>query len=236
MSGEEDFLKRWSRRKREVAEAEKPASPTATTDVVDATAPDSKTASETPAPGTAEFDPATLPPIESINALSDVTAFLRADVPAELTRAALRRVWAADPVIRNFVGLAENSWDFTDPTAMPGFGPLEATEQVRRMIAEVIDQIGQVAKPAASEAVTESALAPENANKPNAIAAESDKKNDIGVHTLADEPKQNDAQLLGNQALLQSNKEDIAVRHDVTQEQEKSRQFSHRSHGGALPE
>lgn len=234
MSGEEDFLKRWSRRKREVAEAEKPAPPIAKTDAVDATAPDSKIASEIPAPGTAEFDPATLPPIESINALSDVTAFLRADVPAELTRAALRRVWAADPVIRDFVGLAENSWDFTDPTAMPGFGPLEPTEQVRRMIAEVIDQIGQAAKPAAPEAVTESAS--ENSNKSNAIMAEKDKKNIGEVHTPADEPKQNDAQLPGNQELLQSNKEDIAARHDVTQEQEKPRQFSHRSHGGALPE
>lgn len=235
MSGEEDFLKRWSRRKREVAVAEKPAPPIAKTDAVDATAPDSKIASETPAAGRTKFDPATLPPIESINALSDVTAFLRADVPAELTRAALRRVWAADPVIRDFVGLAENSWDFTDPTAMPGFGPLEATEQVRRMIAEVVDQIGQAAKPAAPEAVTEPAPA-ENANKSNALTAEMDKKNTVEACTLADEPKQNDAQLPGNQALLQGNKEDVAMQHDVTQEQEKSRQFSHRSHGGALPE
>jgi hypothetical protein len=51
-----------------------------------------------------------------------------------------------------------------------------------------------------------------------------------------DEPKQNDAGLLGSQALLQSSKEDIALQHDVTQEQEKPRQFSPRSHGGALPE
>ena len=84
----------------------------------------------------AEFDPATLPPIESITALSDATAFLRAGVPADLTRAALRRVWTVDPAIRDFVGLAENAWDFTDPNAMPGFGPLEDTEEVRRMIAE----------------------------------------------------------------------------------------------------
>ena len=141
---EEDFLKRWSRRKRDVAEAEKPAPPAAK-----AAKPvragrrcfrrDGKT--------DAEFDPATLPPIESITALSDVTAFLRAGVPAELTRAALRRVWTADPAIRDFVGLAENAWDFTDPAAMPGFGPLESTEEVRRMIAQVVDQIGEAARP-----------------------------------------------------------------------------------------
>ena len=89
-----------------------------------------------------EFDLASLPPIESINALTDVTAFLRKGVPAELTRAALRRVWTADPAIRDFVGLAENAWDFTDPAAMPGFGPLESTDEVRRMIARIVDKIG----------------------------------------------------------------------------------------------
>ena len=67
-----------------------------------------------------EFDIASLPPIESINALTDVTAFLRQGVPAELTRAALRRVWTADPAIRDFVGLAENAWDFTDPDGDAG--------------------------------------------------------------------------------------------------------------------
>ncbi len=94
-------------------------------------------APETPEP---EFDPATLPPLESISSVSDITAFLRAGVPADLTRAALRRVWTADPAIRDFVGLAENAWDFTDPNAMPGFGPLEMTDEVRRMIAEVVDR------------------------------------------------------------------------------------------------
>ena len=78
------------------------------------------------------FDPATLPPIESITADSDIRAFLQSGVPADLTKAALRRVWTTDPAIRDFIGIAENQWDFTDPTAMPGFGPLEATDDVAR--------------------------------------------------------------------------------------------------------
>lgn len=65
-----------------------------------------------------------LPPIESITADSNVTAFLRADVPAELTRAALRRAWTIDPSIRDFIGIAENQWDFNDPDGILGFGPL----------------------------------------------------------------------------------------------------------------
>ena len=60
-------------------------------------------------------------------------------MPAELTRAALRRVWVADPKIRDFVGLSENSWDFNAPNAVPGFGPLEMTEELR---AEVMRMVG----------------------------------------------------------------------------------------------
>jgi TorA maturation chaperone TorD len=33
-----------------------------------------------------------------------------------------------DPAIRDFIGIAENQWDFNDPTAMPGFGPLRADD------------------------------------------------------------------------------------------------------------
>jgi Protein of unknown function (DUF3306) len=53
-----------------------------------------------------------LPPIESIDAASDIRCFLTPDVPVELTRAALRRAWVADPAIRDFVGVSENSSDF----------------------------------------------------------------------------------------------------------------------------
>jgi hypothetical protein len=58
-----------------------------------------------------------LPPIESIGAESDIRCFLAPGVPAELTRAALRRAWVVDPAIRDFVGLSENSWDFDRPSA-----------------------------------------------------------------------------------------------------------------------
>lgn len=73
------------------------------------------------------FDPSSLPSIEEITATTDVRAFLESRVPAELTRAALRQVWTSDPAIRDFIGIAENQWDFNDPNAIPGFGPLEVT-------------------------------------------------------------------------------------------------------------
>src|SRR5258707_5962940 len=105
MSGSENFLARWLRLK-DKSERELPAA-----DV----------------PSAPAFDPASLPPIESIVADSDIRQFLQAQVPEELTRAALRSAWTADPAIRDFVGIAENQWDFNDHAAMAGFGPLEAT-------------------------------------------------------------------------------------------------------------
>jgi hypothetical protein len=225
---DEDFLKRWSRRKREVAkeEASRAPEPDVTAEAADAPAPDK---TET------QFDPATLPPVESITSLSDVTAFLREGVPAELTRAALRRVWTADPAIRDFVGLAENAWDFTDPNAMPGFGPLEDTDEVRRMIARVVGEIGKAAQPDEAGMAASRTENAENLNDSKVI------EDDQGVGGASDsdaaeeEQKQNPAQDLGNQVLLQRNKEDIAPQHDVTEAQEKPKQLPQRLHGGALP-
>jgi hypothetical protein len=70
------------------------------------------------------FDPATLPPIESIDAQTDITAFLQNDVPEKLRLAALRRAWTVDPAIRDLMGLLENDWNFNDPNSTPGFGEL----------------------------------------------------------------------------------------------------------------
>jgi hypothetical protein len=41
--------------------------------------------------------------------------------PADLTRATLRRAWSADPAMRGFIGLSENSWDFNATDGVPGF-------------------------------------------------------------------------------------------------------------------
>ncbi|MFO1108761.1 MAG: DUF3306 domain-containing protein [Bradyrhizobium sp.] len=124
---DEEFLKRWSRRKQEakVAEQSPPAAE-----------PAAATASNSPEP---EIDLSKLPTIDSITAATDITEFLRKGIPAELSRAALRRAWAADPAIRDFVGLAENAWDFTDPDAIPGFGALQGSpEQIGAMVERVL--------------------------------------------------------------------------------------------------
>jgi hypothetical protein len=156
---EEDFLKRWSRRKQEAKTAETApiAEPVVTPPAVEPVEP--------------EIDLTTLPPIDSISAATDITTFLRKGIPAELSRAALRRAWAADPAIRDFVGLAENAWDFTDPNAMPGFGALQGTpEQIGAMVERVLGNVRETAENLLKEPA-ESGRSEHKPDRPEAISA-----------------------------------------------------------------
>ena len=130
---DEEFLARWSRRKREAKVAADAPAPAQTAETSN---PASPVTAEDPA--NAEMDLSSLPPIDSITAATDVTAFLRQGIPQDLSRAALRRAWASDPTIRDFVGLAENAWDFNDPHAMPGFGPLDYSDE---QLGALVDRI-----------------------------------------------------------------------------------------------
>src|SRR5262245_8312418 len=118
---EDKFLVRWSRRKQEAKASATQPDPAMHDNMQSASPPAVKDEE-------VEFDLSSLPSLDSITSATDVKAFLRKGIPQELTRAALRRAWSADPTIRDFVGLAENAWDFNDPSAMPGFGPLDYSE------------------------------------------------------------------------------------------------------------
>ncbi|MBR0714692.1 DUF3306 domain-containing protein [Bradyrhizobium liaoningense] len=136
---EEEFLARWFRRKREQRADVAPAEP----------AKPAEALSAPPAPAAKdderELDLSDLPSIDEITAATDITAFLRKGIPQELSHAALRRAWATDPAIRDFVGLAENAWDFNDPTAMPGFGPLDCTsEELAALVDRIVGGVREV--------------------------------------------------------------------------------------------
>ena len=130
----EKFVSRWSRRKRASdlkcgarESAESSAAVVANLDTGDEAAAKQDSAERT-------FDLSALPPLESITAATDIRSFLQLRVPVELTRAALRRAWVSDPLIRDFIGIAENQWDFTNPTTIPGFGPLpQALDEADRV-------------------------------------------------------------------------------------------------------
>src|SRR5262249_54214102 len=140
---DEGFLARWARRKREAgeaAEAVPPAdAPKAPEEAPEGAARPPAGAAEAPlASEPPTFDLSTLPPIDQITAATDIQPFLAPGVPAELTRAALRRAWVADPQIRDFVGIAENQWDFNDPNAIPGFGTLGPLDDIAKLVSRVI--------------------------------------------------------------------------------------------------
>jgi hypothetical protein len=161
---DDSFIARWSRRKREAeAEREKPRPSAERADQAavppDANVPPTAQSRREAAPPAAECVPAApeskpavdltdLPTIESITAETDIRAFLAPGVPPELKRAALRRVWATDPKIRDFVGLSENAWDFNAPDAVPGFGPLEMTDELRRLVDYIVGGNQPAATPA----------------------------------------------------------------------------------------
>src|SRR2546430_5360584 len=165
MSDPENFIARWLRRKTAAqdAEARPAAAPAAAPTRADDGGGDRKATDAAPAlggarePSVAAFDPAKLPPIESISAETDIRAFLAPGVPAHLTRAALRRAWASDPKIRDFVGLSENSWDFNAPDAIAGFGPLEMTDALRQEVARMLGRgiAGEAPNPAPAQAPQE---------------------------------------------------------------------------------
>jgi hypothetical protein len=131
---DEEFLARWSRRKREAKTADDTPPP-----LEPAEAPNPALSGIAETPADVEVDLSSLPPIDSIDASTDITAFLG--------RAALRRAWASDPAIRDFVGLAENAWDFNDPDAMPGFGPLDySPEQLEALVGRIVGSVRSAAE------------------------------------------------------------------------------------------
>ncbi len=160
MSEPEGFLRRWARRKQEAAQ--------------ETAAPAAEPAAPPPDSAAPTIDLASLPSLETITAETDIRVFLAPGVPAELTRAALRRAWAADPQIRDFIGIAENQWDFTAPEGLYGFGQL-GVEEARRLAAAILGDGGEA--PAAPpmgdpELVPDNAALPPSAETP-AVSSDS---------------------------------------------------------------
>jgi len=141
MTHSENALSRWSRLKQDHTRSAEPDSSSTAQKSIEVEPTDlNRAATVTPAIDSAAspaFDPASLPPLQSITVGTDIRSFLRSNVPAELTKAALRRAWATDPAVRDFIGIAENQWDFNDPTAMVGFGPLGDSDDVPRLLAQI---------------------------------------------------------------------------------------------------
>jgi hypothetical protein len=237
VSGPEDFISRWSRQKRATAVPDakpdsKPAAVAAAPATAEARATPPGEKSDKPAAANAApapFDLASLPSLESISAQTDIRGFLQPGVPPELARAALRRAWSADPAIRDFIGLAENAWDFTAPNSMMGFGPLDpelAKEMFARFIAD--NQAGPA--PSLPDAVT---AEPEPGAQPAAIAATDEAMPTIGASTAADSTQKSELSF-DRENMVQREKDLDAVQPDKTADQ-RAAAHPRRGHGSAIP-
>jgi Protein of unknown function (DUF3306) len=133
---DQGFLSRWSRRKRQ-GEESPAAEPPAPSD----TEPQEAGERSQPLVGVdteREIEPS-LPRIEDLTAESDLSVFMRAGVPRELQKAALRRAWSLDPAIRDYCGPADYALNFNDPDSLPGFASKEMVELAK----ELLDELAQ---------------------------------------------------------------------------------------------
>ena len=126
-----NFLARWSQRKHEAKQpdhdaptvnSDAPFGPVAESDVVQ------------------EFDLSSLPKLEDMTATTDITAFLRKGVPEHLRNAALRKSWALDPAIRNYVNPAlDYAYDWNTPGGVPGSSEIGTGMDVARLVSQIMD-------------------------------------------------------------------------------------------------
>lgn len=233
MSEPENFLGRWSRRKRGEAnedeierdqvlrpdedEGSEKNPPVVT---ADGEANNKNTKEEEP-----EFDLSQLPSIESITASTDIRLFMLPGVPMALRQAALRKVWVTDPKIRDFIEMAENQWDFT--ADVPGFDFSAPTGDVKKMVAEILG--GSKEKDAAPEqaATEEKAVDRIETTAPSELAV----TNSVRLSESHDEAVPSDQVEENRDEVLES----VAVQNNDAPQNESALEIPKRRHGSALP-
>ena len=133
------FLARWSQRKHEAKQPDQDA-PTANSDAPSGPVAESDAAQE--------FDLSSLPKLEDMTATTDITAFLRKGVPEHLRNAALRKSWALDPAIRNYVNPAlDYAYDWNTPGGVPGSSEIGTGMDVARLVSQIMGSGASTVEP-----------------------------------------------------------------------------------------
>ena len=231
MDEPEDFLSRWSRLKRDRGpDRSNGSEPKDRQTAVPSELPEASTGTSIAMP----LDHAVLPSIESIDAGSDIQAFLEPGVPAALTRAALRRAWTSDLSIRDFVGLSESSWDFNAPGAIFGFGSVD-----KEKIQSLLDRaFGMPAAPGDGRPPSAAMI---EAGQPAqaGTGAEPIGQTDIQPFPGASSPKTCGSSMGSSHKIDMTQWDGIDMtlqRPAVPAPLEAGERPSHRRHGGALPD
>jgi hypothetical protein len=119
MSDHETFAGRWNRRKLQAKREEV---------VPVASAPAAVPVAE-------PVDDRPLPKLDEITPESSIAQFLEKRIPAELQKLALRKAWSSDPAISSFVEVAENQYDWNAPGGCPGYGPMDPSWDLEKLLA-----------------------------------------------------------------------------------------------------
>jgi hypothetical protein len=230
MTASESFVSRWARLKREADAVRDPEAEAGVSPSEVAAPPDPESEAK-PAGNDAEvvepFDPASLPSVDAITFETDIQPFLQGRVPAALTRAALRQAWTSDPAIRDFIGIAENQWDFNDPEAIPGFGPLLGQDNVQSIFEQAIGLrsklVDKIAEMPVASGQRQSA---EMEQEPATLAP------DQTARLASDEPPAVELDVLKSTGDVSG---EVAAQERPDDTEEDACPPNRRSHGGALP-
>lgn len=145
MSGDSEFLSRWSRRKREARAEAEPELP------AEAPEPEPEDAVDLDAMSDEEllahFD---LPDPDTLAPEADFSAFMARAVPDRLRRRALRVLWRSNPVFDMQDGMNEYCEDFTAAAVLTG--PVRTAYQVGRGMKAHLDYLAEQAERAAAAA------------------------------------------------------------------------------------
>ena len=225
---DKNFLSRWSQRKQE---AKQPDSEAQVGTRAESTGPVVESAAEE------EFDLSTLPKLEEVAEGTDITGFLKKGVPESLRNAALRKSWALDPAIRNYVNPAlDYAYDWNTPGGVPGSSELSVGMDVAKMVLQIMG--GGESAGAAANPDTPDALHPIDSSVSGLPAPEGDIEQTSAMVLPADamrpsDPTTSPAEISAEP--LQSQRPDVESVEKMKSQHVGATQQSVRRHGTAKP-
>lgn len=163
----ESRLQRWSRRKTETGKKTEPAPPPSVES--GPSQEEQELAINEALPEHDVLEKYGLPDPDAIELGTDITGFMRKEIPELLRRKALRSLWKSNPVLAVLDGLNDYDEDFTDAATATG-----AVKTLYKVGQGLIDRTAKVDEPVdnkAGEPITERAEAPTTAAPPEPSGA-----------------------------------------------------------------
>ena len=148
----------------------------------------------------------------------------------------MRRVWVADPAIRDFIGNAENQWDITPGGNAPGFDFSPPDGDVQRiMVAEIFGggrrkEPDKVAEPEDKLSARKEPKSLRRTDSDQLDVNDNADERDPPAEQIANEVPSADAA-----ATTPVQQADVASQNNDAEQNESLRVVARRSHGGAMP-